>query len=164
MVSLVPHDMPQSLTHFGLLSVAWMCHVLFSSGSLFRILVHIINTALSDLSESHSVVSDSLRPAGPYSSWNSPDQNTGVGSLLLLQGIILISKFSSYTTLFIKFHMNHPLVISVLVPIMWPVHVKKILCSIHWPSGQIGLEGPLHRVGQGCVCVLWLSTLPKWAN
>ena len=93
MVSLVPHDMPQSLTHFGLLSVAWMCHVLFSSGSLFRILVHIINTALSDLSENHSVVSDSLRPAGPYSSWNSPDQNTGVGSLFLLQGIILYYPF-----------------------------------------------------------------------
>ena len=34
-----------------------------------------------------SVVSDSLRPSGPYSPWNSPGQNTGVGSLSLLQGI-----------------------------------------------------------------------------
>ena len=32
-------------------------------------------------------MSDSLRPHGLYSSWNSPDQNTGVGSLSLLQGI-----------------------------------------------------------------------------
>ena len=39
------------------------------------------------VSESHSVVSDSLRPHGPYSPWNSPGQNTGVGSLSLLQGI-----------------------------------------------------------------------------
>ena len=39
-------------------------------------------------SESHSVVSDSLRPHGLYSPWNSPGQNTGVGSLPLLQGII----------------------------------------------------------------------------
>ena len=39
-------------------------------------------------SESHSVVSDSLRPQGLYSPWNSPGQNTGVGSLSLLQGII----------------------------------------------------------------------------
>ena len=31
--------------------------------------------------ESHSVVSDSLRPYGLYSPWNSPGQNTGVGSL-----------------------------------------------------------------------------------
>ena len=38
-------------------------------------------------SESHSVVSDSLLPHGLYSPWNSPGQNTGVGSLSLLQGI-----------------------------------------------------------------------------
>ena len=38
-------------------------------------------------SESHSVVSDSLRPHGLYSPWNCPGQNTEVGSLSLLQGI-----------------------------------------------------------------------------
>ena len=38
-------------------------------------------------SKSHSVVSDSLWPHGLYSPWNSPGQNTGVGSLSLLQGI-----------------------------------------------------------------------------
>ena len=31
-------------------------------------------------------VSDSLRPHWLYSPWNSPGQNTGVGSLSLLQG------------------------------------------------------------------------------
>ena len=36
--------------------------------------------------ESHSVMSDSLRPHGLYSPWNSSGQNTGVGSLSLLQG------------------------------------------------------------------------------
>ena len=40
-------------------------------------------------SESRSVVSDSLWPRGLYSPWNSPGQNTGVGSLSLLQGIFL---------------------------------------------------------------------------
>ena len=39
------------------------------------------------VSESHSVVSDFLRPHGLYSPWNSPGQNTGMGSLSLLQGI-----------------------------------------------------------------------------
>ena len=34
-----------------------------------------------------SVMSDSLRPHGLYSPWNSPGQNTVVGSLSLLQGI-----------------------------------------------------------------------------
>ena len=38
-------------------------------------------------SESHSVMSDSLRPYGLYSPWNSPGH--GVGSLSLLQGIFL---------------------------------------------------------------------------
>ena len=36
-------------------------------------------------SESHSVVSDSLQPHGLYSPWNSPGQNTGAGSLSLLE-------------------------------------------------------------------------------
>ena len=34
--------------------------------------------------ESHSVVSDSLRPHSLYSPWNSPDKDTGVGRLSLL--------------------------------------------------------------------------------
>ena len=39
------------------------------------------------VSVSCSVVSDFLRPCGLYSPWNSPGQNTGVGSLSFLQGI-----------------------------------------------------------------------------
>ena len=41
----------------------------------------------NDESESGSVVSNSLWLHGLYSPWNSPGQNTGVGSLSLLQGI-----------------------------------------------------------------------------
>ena len=37
--------------------------------------------------ESCSVVSNSLEPHGLYSPWNSPGQNTGMGSFSLLQGI-----------------------------------------------------------------------------
>ena len=39
-------------------------------------------------SESPSVVSDSLQTHGLYRPWNSPGQNTGVGSLSLLLGIV----------------------------------------------------------------------------
>ena len=39
-------------------------------------------------SESCSVMSDCLQPHGLYSPWNSPGQNTGVGCLFLLQGIL----------------------------------------------------------------------------
>ena len=46
----------------------------------------IVNEEESD-SESHSVMSDSLRPHGLYSPWNSLGQNTGMGSLSLLQRI-----------------------------------------------------------------------------
>ena len=38
-------------------------------------------------SESHSVVSDALQPHELYSPWNSPGQNTAVGSLSFLQQI-----------------------------------------------------------------------------
>ena len=41
------------------------------------------------VSESRSVVSDSLQPHRLYSPWNSPGQNTGVGSHALLQRIFL---------------------------------------------------------------------------
>ena len=39
-------------------------------------------------SVSHQVMSDSLWPHGLYSPWNSPCQNTGVGSLSLLQRVV----------------------------------------------------------------------------
>ena len=40
-------------------------------------------------SESCSVLSHSSQPHGLHSLWNSPGQNTGVGSLSLIQGIFL---------------------------------------------------------------------------
>ena len=41
-------------------------------------------------SENHEVVSDSFQPHGLYSPWNSPCQNTGMGSCSLLQEIFPI--------------------------------------------------------------------------
>ena len=77
------------------------CSAVLSFGASFRcplplwLLEHIRNVCRSSRcfswkvkwSESCSVVSNSLRPHGLYSPWNSPVQNTGVGSLSLLQGI-----------------------------------------------------------------------------
>ena len=45
---------------------------------------------ISDESESRSVMSNSWQPHGLHGPWNSRGQNTGVGSLSLLQGIFLI--------------------------------------------------------------------------
>ena len=39
------------------------------------------------VSEGCSVMSHSLQPHGLYNPWNSPGQNTGVGSLSLLEGL-----------------------------------------------------------------------------
>ena len=57
-----------------------------SNGSTYN-----ISTRLQTPSSFHCIrtphLLDSLQPHGLYSPWNSPDQNTGVGSLSLLQGI-----------------------------------------------------------------------------
>ena len=46
---------------------------------------HVVPCRASE-TESCSVVSDSLQPHGLHSPWNSPGQNTGVGSHYLFQG------------------------------------------------------------------------------
>ena len=74
-------------------------HVCSLSLHLYSCLVNMLINSLSQLSlsfilqlinscyESCSGVSGSLRPHGQYSLWNSPGENTGVGSLSVLQGI-----------------------------------------------------------------------------
>ena len=49
-------------------------------------------------SKSHSVVSDSLQPHGQYGPWNSPGNDTGVGSLPFLQGIFLAQGKEVFST------------------------------------------------------------------
>ena len=60
-------------------------------------------------SESRSVVSDSLQPHGLYSPWNSLGQNTGVGSLSLLQGIFPAQRLNPglLHCRWILYHMSH---------------------------------------------------------
>ena len=48
---------------------------------------HEVGTMYPCFCESCSVMSDSLLPHELYSPWNSPGQNTGVGSRFLLQGV-----------------------------------------------------------------------------
>ena len=60
-------------------------------------------------SESCSAVSNSLQPHGLYSPWNSPGQNTWVGSLSLLQGIFStqISNPGFPHCMRILYHLSH---------------------------------------------------------
>ena len=50
-------------------------------------LCSILKSVFESESERRSVLLDSLRPLGLYSPWNSPDQNTGIGSLSLFKAM-----------------------------------------------------------------------------
>ena len=77
-----PHPLNQSL-HFNKIPRWFICRLnLESWWSTQRL--HVVKWTKS---ESRSVVSSSLQRHGLYSPWNSPGQNTGVGSLSLLQRI-----------------------------------------------------------------------------
>ena len=70
---------------------------------------HLGRPQVSSESDSHSVV----RPHGLYSPWNSPGQNTGVGSLSLLQGIFPTQDRTQVSCIVARFfyqlsHKGHP--------------------------------------------------------
>ena len=60
----------------------------FSSVAYLLILSSSVISSEKSESESCSVMSNSFRPHGLYSPWNSPGQNPGVGSHSLLQGYL----------------------------------------------------------------------------
>ena len=81
-----PHALyPWSPCHYVASKVQWMEHCIHH---LLLPVTSMKNTfSTYSESESCSFLSDSLRPHGLYSPWNSPGQNTGVDNLSLLQGI-----------------------------------------------------------------------------
>ena len=70
-----------------------------------------VNYAFNNQRESErcSVVSNSLRPHGLYSPWNSPGQKTGVGSCSLLQGIFSTQRWNPglQHCRWILYHLSH---------------------------------------------------------
>ena len=107
--------------------------------------------------ESRSVMFNSLWPHGLYSPWNSPGQNTGVGSLSLLQGIFptQISNSSRPHCRWILYQLSHqgsPRILGwVVYPFTrensWPRNTTRVSCIAggfftHWatwetPKGRI---------------------------
>ena len=85
----------------NLLMFSYMCFFLSINSCISRLLSFLFGTVPQSYlrgcildyrpqwkwKESCSVMSDSLRPHGPYSPCNSPGQDAGVGSLSLLQKI-----------------------------------------------------------------------------
>ena len=65
-------------------SHCYLCSSFISDFLFCYVLDHLCDHFIGKWSESYPVMSDPLQP---YSPWNFPGQNTGVGSLSLLQGI-----------------------------------------------------------------------------
>ena len=85
--------------------------IVHASVSAFGVLLAIFGILwlMESESESCSVVSDSLRPHGLYSPWNSSGQNSRVGSLSLLQGIFPTQRWKPGLPHWgwILYHLNH---------------------------------------------------------
>ena len=87
------------------------------------------------ISECRSVMSDSLRPHGLYSPWNSPGQNTAVGSLSLLQGIFLtqgsnLCLLNCRWILHLLSHLGGPIVLSIWQSNMHIFRVRKYITIV----------------------------------
>ena len=74
---------------------------------------------------------DFLQPHGLYSPWNSPGQNTGVGSLSLLQGIFLTQESNQglLHCRWILYQLNYQRSLVHVCPQL-SVHVSKALADI----------------------------------
>ena len=78
---------PQIVSHrTGFLSHEREFFQHFRNNSISDIFIPAIVVRVYKTSESRSVVSDSLWPRWLYSPWNSPSQNTGVGSFSFSRG------------------------------------------------------------------------------
>ena len=91
-------------------------------------------------SGSHSVVSDSLWPHGLYNPWNSPGQNTGVGSHSLLQGNLPNPGIKP----------RSPALQANSLPAEPP---GKPWSSVHKGNGSADLEESMFRPQEACRCL-----------
>ena len=121
-------------------------------------------------SASRSVVSDSLRPHELYSLWNSPGQNTGVGSHSFLQGIfptqrsnsgILLCRWILYllshqgSPLFLIFHLIAPASFQCFKTLLQNSHWNWKLPNYHYK----GTKSLLERRRQGPRTIAYVNYL-----
>ena len=109
-------------------------------------------------SESHSVMSNSLRPHGLHRLWKSPGQNTGVSSLSLLQGLFPTQRLNPGLPHFrqILYPLSHKENPKILVGYQIP-------SPVDFPNPRIELQSPalqadslpteLSGKPRVCVCV-----------
>ena len=109
-------------------------------------------------SESCSVLSTSLLPHGPYRPWNSLGQNTGVGSLSLLQGIFPTQRLNPgllhcRQILYQLSHQGSPVPITYFkLPVLYLSGDTPLDCNNKWP----GKERDFKQFGFVSQSNLWL--------
>ena len=110
-------------------------------------------------SESHSVMFDSLQPQGLSSPWNSSDQNIGVGSLSLLQGIFP-TQGSNLDLLHhrqILYQLRHKQSPRILKWVAYPF-------SADFPDPGVNLVSPALQVDSFPTELSGKSLLPLWVS
>ena len=137
---------------------------------------------MPSLSESGSVVSNSLQPYGlsqpirPLCPWNSPGQNTGVGSLSLLQGVFSTQglKPGLLHCRRILYQLSHNKFTSGFCPFLLPPRCCLCLVTKSCPTlatpWTVGPQAPLsirfsrQGTGGGCYSLLQGIVLPQGSN
>ena len=123
-----------------------ICSLLFF---LVREIIFLVTIfGLSLLKMSHSVMSESLGPHGLYSPWNSPGQNTGVGSLSLLQGIFPTQE-SNWGLLHCRWILNQRSYEWSPIPLThgkWLQSPNDFICSIYFLPVNISCICPESRI------------------
>ena len=130
-------------------------------------------------SESHSVVSDSLRPHRLCSPRNSPGQNTGVGSLSLLWGIFPTQGLNPGLPHCrqILYKLSHKESTRIMVWVAYPFSSRssrprnqtRVSCMqadslpTELPGKPLYKEGKWILIGWCCERVIWaLEEFPSW--
>ena len=101
--------------------------------------------SLREISERCSVVSNSLWPHGLYSPWNSPGQDTGMGSLSLLRGSSWPRNRTRVCYIAGGFYTSWDIIREISqtwkttfnrIPYTWTIYTKQIyrLKASHWVS------------------------------
>ena len=142
--SLLQEIFPTQGSNLGLLNYRQFLYYLSYQGSLNSAWTDSFNPHNSPIERSKVKVAQScltLRPHGLYCPWNSPGQNTGMGSLSLLQGIFQPRDWTQVSCTAGRFYTS------------WATREAMEGCSMGCSIGNNAMEG--------CYYYRWGDGAPK---
>ena len=104
-------------------------------------------------------MSDSSRPHGLYSPWNSPGQNTGVGSLSLLQGIFPTQGWTQASYIAGRFFTSWAM---KEAPIWSEVMVKKLSAQFPSTREMTGVSSSWNGFASQPSALSFMPSCPCW--